>query len=45
MIRLLGDLIGQIMFLSVALMLGFCLIFFMVGLILWVIEKIQGLFK
>ena len=45
MTKLLGDLIGQIMFLSVALMLGFCLVFFMVGLILWVIEKIQGLFK
>ena len=45
MIRLLGDLISQIMFLSVALMLGFCLAFFTVALILRVFEKIQGLFK
>jgi hypothetical protein len=45
MIRLLGDLIGQITFLSVALMLGFCLAFFAGALVLWLIEKIQGLFK
>jgi hypothetical protein len=45
MIKLLGDLIGQIMFLSVALMLGFCLAFFTGALVLWLIEKIQGLFK
>jgi hypothetical protein len=45
MIRLLGDLISQVMFLSLALMLAFCLTFFAVAFILWLIDKIQGLFK
>ena len=45
MIRLLGDLVSQIMFLSVVLALSFCLAFFTVAFILWVFDKIQGLFK
>ena len=45
MIRLLGDLIGQIMFLSLVLALSFCLSFFAISLFLWVLNKIQGLFK
>jgi len=45
MIRLLGDLASQIMFLSLVLALGFCLAFFAITLVLWVFDKIQGLFK
>jgi hypothetical protein len=45
MIQLLGDLLSQVMFLSLALGLGFCLAFFSIALFLWVIDKIQGLFK
>ena len=45
MIRLLGDLVSQIMFLGLVLALAFCLAFFGVSLIFWVFDKIQGLFK
>jgi len=45
MIRLIGDLVSQIMFLSLVLGLSFCLAFFSIALFFWVIEKIQGLFK
>ena len=45
MIRLIGDLVAEIMFLGLILALGFCLAFFGVALFLWVVDKIQGLFK
>jgi len=45
MIRLIGDLVSQIMFLSLVLGLGFSLAFFSIALFLWIIDKIQGLFK
>jgi hypothetical protein len=45
MIQLLGDLLSQVMFLSLVLGLSFCLAFFSIALFLWVIDKIQGLFK
>jgi hypothetical protein len=45
MIRLLGDLVSQIMFLGLVLALGFCLAFFAIALVLWIFDKIQGLFK
>ena len=45
MIRLLGDLLSQVMFLALMLALAFCLAYFGVALCLWAIDKIQGLLK
>lgn len=45
MIRLIGDLLSEIMFLSLVLALAFCLAFFGIAILLWIVDKIPRLFK
>jgi hypothetical protein len=45
MIRLIGDLVSQLMFIGLILGLGASLTFFGVGLLLWIKDKIQELLK
>jgi hypothetical protein len=44
MIRLIGDLVAQLMFIAILLGLGVSLTFFAVALILWLWDKLKELF-
>jgi len=44
MIRLIGDLVAQLMFIAILLGLGVSLTFFAVALILWFWDKLKELF-
>lgn len=44
MMRLIGDLVAQLMFISLLLGIGASLVFFGMALILWVWDKLKELF-